>query len=187
MLPVKDDIPTDRAPLITLALIAAAVATGVAFGGGLVPWAADVALLWYAGPAVEDAMGRVRYCAFAAGAAGIGFAVQLAVDGGDPTALAAAGGLACALAAAHVRLYPWARIQSVVLAPLSSTIVGVPLAVLFAVWVVVQALVGVLGWGDVPIAGQAAGLCFGLLLAGPPARHVKTRDELLRQGRARTT
>ena len=86
-----------------------------------------------------------------------------------------------------MRLYPWARVQGVVLAPLSSTIVGVPLLALFAVWIAVQVLVAVLGWGDVPVAGQVGGLCFGLLFAGPLARHVKTPDELLRRGRAHTT
>lgn len=187
MLPVKDDIPTDRAPLITLALIAASVAAAAAFGGGIVPWVAVVVLLWYAGPAVEDAMGRGPFFTFAWCAALVGFGVQLVIDAGDTTPLACAGGLTTALAAAHIRLYPWARVHGLALAPFVSTIVAVPLLAILAVWIVLQVLIGVLQWGDVAVGAQAAGFCFGFACGPLLARHVKTPDELLRRGRAHPT
>ncbi|MCW3006843.1 MAG: rhomboid family intrarane serine protease, partial [Solirubrobacterales bacterium] len=90
MFPVKDDIPTDRWPLVTIALILANVivylvagaatagdggvvpsdpSVGAAFGSmflhdGLLHLLGNVLLLWLFGPSVEDAMGRVRYVLF---------------------------------------------------------------------------------------------------------------------------
>lgn len=187
MLLVKDDIPIDRAPLITLALIVASVAAGIAFGGGIVAWVAVLVLLWYAGPAVEDAMGRGPFFLFAGCAALVGVGVQLAIDAGDTIPLACAGALATALAAAHIRLYPWARVQGVALAPFFSTIVAVPLLAILAVWIVLQVLIGVLDWGDVAVGAQAAGFVFGFALGPLLARHVKTPGDLLRRGRAHPT
>jgi membrane associated rhomboid family serine protease len=187
VIPVKDDIPTDRPPLITLVLLVVFAAAGVVFGGGVVPWVAAIVLLWFAGPAVEDAMGR-GFLAFVVCAGLIGFAAQLAVDGNDlPYAISAASGVVTAAAAAHVLLYPWARIHGVAMAPLFFTIVGVPLLAIIAVWVGVQVLVGVLDWGDVPVAAQAAGAVWGLLFARLLARNVKTPDDLLQRGRTHAT
>lgn len=188
MIPVKDDIPTDRAPLVTLVLLAVFAAAGIVFGGGIVPWIAAIVLLWLAGPSAEDAMGRGHYMTFVLCAGVVGFSAQLVVDGTDlPYAIAAASGVVTAVAAAHVLLYPWARIISVVLAPFFSTIVGIPLLAIVAVWVVVQVLVGALGWGDVPVAAQLAGAVFGLLFARLLARNVKTPEDLLQRGRSHAT
>ena len=123
------------------------------------PWLAVMAMLWYAGPAVEDAMRRGPFVAFAAvrcwsPASRVGLRDR-------PTTRSrwsASDALVMALVAAHVRLYPWARVHGVVLAPLSSTIVGVPMLALLAMWAVVQALIAILGWGDVPSPPSSAGL-----------------------------
>ncbi len=188
MIPVKDDIPTDRAPLVTLALLVAFAAAGIVFGGGIVPWLAAIALLWFAGPAVEDAMGRGQYLTFVWCAGAIGFSVQLVIDGDDVAyAIAAASGIVTAAAAAHVLLYPWARVHGVTLIPFFFTIVGIPLLALVGVWVAVQVAVGVLDLGVVPVAAQVAGALFGLMFARLLARHVKTPDDLLQRGRTHAT
>ena len=188
MIPVKDDIPTDRAPLVTLVLLAVFAAAGVVFGGGVVPWVAAIILLWFAGPSVEDAMGRGPFLVFAACAGALGFSVELAVDSDHAVyAIAAASAIVTAATAAHVLLYPWARILGVAMAPFFFTIVGVPLLAIVAVWVVVQVLVGALDWGEVPVAAQAAGAVFGLVFARLLARHVKTPDDLLQRGRPHAT
>jgi membrane associated rhomboid family serine protease len=188
VIPVKDDIPTDRAPLVTLVLLAVFVAAGIVFGGGIVPWGAAIVLLWFAGPAVEDAMRRGPYVTFVWCAGAIGFSAQLAFDGNDvPYAIAIASGIVTAVAAAHVLLYPWARIYGVAMAPFFFTIVGVPLLAIIVVWVGVQALVGLLDWGAVPVAAQVAGALWGLAFAKLLARNVKTQDDLLQRGRTHAT
>jgi len=188
VIPVKDDIPTDRAPLVTLALLAAFAAAGFLLGGGAVPWVAAIILLWFAGPSVEDAMGRGPFLVFASCAAAVGFSVQLAVNADDAAfAIAAASAIVTAAAAAHVLLYPWARILGVAMAPFFFTIVGVPLLAIIGVWLIVQVLVGTLGWGEVPVAAQAAGAVFGLVFARLLASHVKTPDDLLQRGRPHAT
>jgi membrane associated rhomboid family serine protease len=185
VIPVKDDIPTDRVPLVTFVLLAVFAAAGILFGGGIVPWVAAIVLLWFAGPAVEDAMGRGHYLTFVWCAGAVGFSVELVVDGNDvPYAMAAASGIVTAVAASHVLLYPWARIHGVAMAPFFFTIVGVPLLAIVAVWVVVQVLTSALGWGDVPVAAQAAGALFGVMFARMLSPNIKTREDLLRRGRS---
>ena len=133
-------------------------------------------------------MGRGPFLAFSACAGVLGFGVQLAFTGDDGEhGLAAAGAIVTAAAAAHLLLYPWARILGVAMAPFFFTIVGVPLLAIVAVWVAVQVLVGLLDWGTVPVAAQAAGAVLGLAFARPLARHVKTPDDLLRRGRTQAT
>jgi hypothetical protein len=188
VLPVKDDIPTDRLPVLTLAFIVFGVAAGIAFGGAVVLWVLFVMLAWFAGPAVEGAMGRGHFLTFAFCSATIGWAVQLLLDGNDTQhALAAACGLATALAGAHLRLFPWARVQGVVLFPFFSTIVAVPLLAVAVVWVALEAVFALLGWAHVPVGAEAAGLFFGFVFARMLAQHVPSRDDLLQRGRARTT
>lgn len=185
MIPVKDDIPTDRTPVVTLALLVAFAAAGILFGGGIVPWLAAIVVLWFAGPSVEDAMGRARYVPFVWCAGAIGFSAQLAVDGDTGSyAIAAASAIVTATAAAHVLLYPWARIVGVAVAPFFFTIVGVPLLAIVAAWIGIQVLVGALDWGVVPVVAQGAGAVFGLAFARLLAGNVKTPEDLLQRGRS---
>lgn len=188
MFPVKDDIPTDRLPVLTLGLLVACVVAGIVFGGALLTWLIAMVVIWFAGMSVEGALGRGRFVAFAACAGVIGYGVQLAIDGSDvDAAIAAAAGIAAALAGGHLRLYPWARIQGVAFFPFFSTLVAVPLAAILAVLVGLQVLFALLGWADAPAGAEAAGILFGALCSGLLAREVHTRDELLQRGRARTT
>jgi membrane associated rhomboid family serine protease len=187
VIPVKDDIPTDRAPLVTLVMLAAFVAAGIVLGGGIVPWLAAIALLWFAGPAVEDAMSRGPYLVFAGCAGLVGFAAWLALHQDLGIGLAVADAIACATAAAHVLLYPWARVHGVAIAPLFFTIVGLPMLAIIGVWVAVQVLVAVLDLGDVPVAAAVAGAGFALIFARLLATHVKTPDDLLQRGRTHAT
>jgi membrane associated rhomboid family serine protease len=187
VIPVKDDIPTDRAPLVTLVLLVAFAAAGIVFGGGILPWVSTILLLWYAGPAVEDAMGRGQFGSLCVSTGVLGYALWLVHQ--DPAiALAVAEAIVCAAAVAHIVLYPWARVHGFTVAPLFSTIVGVPLVALFALWIAVQVVVGVLDLGDVAVASAAGGALLGLACALPMGRHNrKTPDDLLRRGRSRTT
>jgi membrane associated rhomboid family serine protease len=187
VIPVKDDIPTDRAPLVTLVVLVAFAAAGIVFGGGIVPWVAAIVLLWFAGPAVEDAMRRGPYFTFVWCAGLIGFVAWIALHQDLGIPLAVADAIACAVAAAHVLLYPWARIHGVAIAPFFFTIVGIPLLAIVAVWIAVQVLVAVLDLGDVPVAAAVAGAFWGLIFSRMLATNVKTPDDLLQRGRTHPT
>jgi membrane associated rhomboid family serine protease len=188
VIPVKDDIPTDRAPVVTVVLLVAFAAAGIAFGGGILPWVSTMLLLWYAGPSVEDAMGRGQFASFCLSTGLLGYGLWIAFHQDLEIALAVGEAIACAVAVSHVVLYPWARVIGFAIVPMFSTIVGVPLAALFGLWIVVQAAVGVFDLGQVPVASAAAGALLGLAFARLLGRHnLKTPDQLLQRGRSHAT
>lgn len=210
MVPFKDDIPTDRVPLVTLALIVANVLVFLITGpsgatdAGLVPadpepaaWLtamfvhvgvlhllANIVLLWLFGPNVEDAVGRLRFVALYLAGGLIASGAQVAVDPGATAPLAGASGAVAAVMGAYVRLYPWAHVLCLVFALLFFTIVEVPVLVLLAIWAAVQVGLELLDPGSVAIAAHLAGLLFGLASARLLATRVKTPASLLTRGRA---
>lgn len=205
MLPIKDDIPTDRVPVVTLALILANVAVLVVFGpgaardAGLVPadpeplrWLTSLFVhvgvlhllgnalfLWLFGPNVEDALGRARFLGLYLVGGLVASAAQVAVDAGSATPLAGASGAVATVMGAYLRLYPWARVLCVAFALLFFTIVAIPMPALLALWVAVQVGLELLDPGSVAIAAHLAGLAVGLLAARALATRVKTPASLL--------
>lgn len=205
MIPIKDDIPTDRAPVVTLALIAANVLVFVVFGAGaardagLVPadpeplaWLTSLfvhvgllhllgnaILLWLFGPNVEDALGRLRFLALYLAGGLLAGAAQVAVDASATAPLAGASGAVAAVMGAYLRLYPWAHVLCLVFALLFFTIVEIPVLALLGAWVAIQAGLELLDPGSVAIAAHLTGLVVGALVARPLATRVKTPESLL--------
>jgi membrane associated rhomboid family serine protease len=210
VVPIKDDIPTDRLPLITLALIAANVlvfligGSGAARDHGLVPddpsagafltamfvhvgvlhLLGNVLLLWLFGPSVEDATGRLRFLALYLAGGVLASAAQIAVDPSATAPLAGASGAVAAVMGAYLRLYPWAHVLSLVFCILFFTIVEIPVLVMLGLWVGVQVALELLDPGSVAIAAHLAGLAFGFAAVTLVARNVKTPESLLARGRA---
>lgn len=211
MLPVKDDIPTDRLPVVTLALIAANLlvfllaGAGATLDHGLIPDApaagdalasmfvhagwlhllANMLFLWLFGPNVEDALGPLRFAALYLVAGLIALGAQVAVDPSSTTPLAGASGAVAAVMGAYLRLYPWARILCLTFVPLAFTIVEVPAVALLALWVALQAALAVVDPGTVAWAAHVAGFAVGLAAARLLAVRVKTPAALLaRRGTA---
>jgi membrane associated rhomboid family serine protease len=206
--PVKDDIPTDRLPLVTLALIAANVVVFLILGDaalrhGLVPSDPTVAtalsamflhagllhllgnllFLWLFGPTVEDAMGPIRFLALYVAAGVVASLAQIAVDPSSTVPLVGASGAISAVMGAYLRLYPWGRMLTVVFCVLFFTVIEIPIWVMLTIWCVLQVVLGVLDPGDVAYAAHLAGFAFGIVVARLLARRVKTPDSLLRRGR----
>jgi membrane associated rhomboid family serine protease len=182
--PVKDDIPTDRWPLITLALIAADVIVSIVTGDiGVLHLLLNLLFLWLFGPSVEDAMGRIRFLAFFAAGGLIATGLELVIDDDATLLVVGTTGAISAVIGAYVRLYPWGRILAVVFLVAFFTIVEVPPLILVALWVALQVVFGLVDPGDVDVA-LVSGLAFGLAVAGVVATRIKTQDGLLQRGTA---
>nr|WP_246345857.1 rhomboid family intramembrane serine protease [Conexibacter arvalis] len=180
-MPLKDNLGTDRLPVVTLLLIVANVAVylliqggGIAHGpsevetvgyasavpslflhAGLLHLLANMLALWLFGPAVEDSMSRWRYLLLylAGGLAAI--ALQVALDPHATVPALGASGAVAAVLGGCLLLYPRVRFVSIVFVPLFSTLVELPAWVPVAAWVAVQAIVGATALSDVADASGA--------------------------------
>jgi len=142
--------------------------------GSLIHLFGNMLFLAIFGPAVEDAMGRVRYPLFylLGGLFALGAQVLVSPDSTAPT-LGASGAIAAVLGG-YIALYPRARILSLVFIVFFVTIVEVPAAYLLGFWFVVQLYFGAAGLGNHPAGGggvayfaHLGGFAFGFVLIRP--------------------
>jgi membrane associated rhomboid family serine protease len=220
VIPLKDDIPTRRFPIVTVILIAINVIVYFALEQGLwglgqvgnervteygaipfeitnpgedVPGPADQApfwltiltsmflhgsllhlagnmlFMWIFGNNIEDSMGRLTFLAFylLGGVAALGLQVAMDPDSTIPT-VGASGAIAAVLGA-YARLYPRARVVTVVFIIIFFTIVTLPALLVLGLWFLLQLLpafsepVGNAG-GGVAYFAHIGGFVFGLLV-----------------------
>ncbi len=141
MLPLKDNIPTDRLPIVTLLLIAAGVvAQLLADGGGALALLLSALFLWLFGVSVEDAMSRPRFLALWLLGAGAAVALALALDPDGAIAAAAVAGGTAVVLGGYARLYPRARIVTLVPVPTAFTLFELPAWALLGLWFALQAV-----------------------------------------------
>ncbi len=137
------------------------------------------------GPTVEDSTGRWRFLVFylLGGVLALGAQVLVSPDSVVPT-LGASGAIAAVLGG-YVRLYPRARVLSLVFIIFFVTIVEVPAVALLGFWCVLQLVFGAAGLAS-PVGGTAGGegvayfahiggFAFGLLAIGLFARARKSQ------------
>jgi membrane associated rhomboid family serine protease len=151
MIPVKDNIPRERAPLVTVCVVAAVVAIYAlsSLRVGLLPFLLDVGFLVLLGPSVENRLGRVRFAGLCLLAGTIAIAVWAVAGAEAPSPLlAGALGVVVAILAVYLILFPHARVLSLVPVPFYTTLVEVPAAALVGVWLALQVVFGVAGLGD---------------------------------------
>jgi membrane associated rhomboid family serine protease len=233
VIPLKDDIPTRRFPIVTVALIAinvivyfafeqgllglgeignervveygaipieitdpgtecASVAGGTAIQCGTEAFAPDQApawitiltsmflhgsllhlggnmlFLWIFGNNIEDSMNRLVFVGFylLGGLAALG--LQIAMDPNSAIPTVGASGAIAAVLGAYARLYPRARVVTVVFIVIIFTIVTLPALLVLGVWFLLQLLpafsepVGNTG-GGVAYFAHIGGFLFGLL------------------------
>jgi membrane associated rhomboid family serine protease len=231
VIPLKDDIPTRRFPIVTVALIAINVIVYFAFEQGLwglgaignervieygaipfeithpgdacvvvgnaiqcgpdsaVPsqapfWVTvftsmflhgsllhlggNMLFLWIFGNNIEDSMNRLAFVAFylLGGLAALGLQVVMSPDSAIPT-VGASGAIAAVLGA-YARLYPRARVVTVVFIIIFFTIVTLPALLVLGLWFLLQLLpafsepVGSTG-GGVAYFAHIGGFLFGVL------------------------
>jgi membrane associated rhomboid family serine protease len=161
VIPLKDDIPYRRFPVVTVAVIAGGVIASLLLDGAPSVWVLLVSgvFLWLFGPTIEDAMGPVRYAVFLAAGAAVSAAL-------DPEAgVAAAGGVAAVLTG-HALLYPRAHVVTLGFLPGMMSVFQLPALAVLATWLPLQALAG--GLDPAPLAGLAVGAALVHLLARDP-------------------
>jgi membrane associated rhomboid family serine protease len=180
--PLKDNLGSERLPLVTLLLIAANVVVwflvqggGIGHGpsdgqtidagdwldlagsiflnGGLLQLLANMLFLWIFGSTVEDSMARWRYLLFYLAGGLVAVTLQAALASGEAVPTLGSSGALAAVVGGYLLLYARARVLSVVVVPLLFTVVAVPVAALVALWVAEQALVGATSLGHV--AGES--------------------------------
>jgi membrane associated rhomboid family serine protease len=86
------------------------------------------------GPSVEDALGRLRFCAFYLLGGLIALAAQLAVDPSSSAPALGASGAIAAVLGGYLLLYPRARVLSLTFIVFFFTLVEVPALLLLALW-----------------------------------------------------
>ncbi len=160
MIPVKDNIPRERFPLVTMIAVAVVVISYLLSHDhkGLLALLADILFLGLLGPSVEGALGRVRFGSLCAMVGLLTLAVRSLAAGGSPSAvLSLAGGgspsavllgtlvVTATVLGGYLLLFPRARVLSLVPIPFYTTLVEVPAALLIGLWLVLQVCFEVAG------------------------------------------
>jgi membrane associated rhomboid family serine protease len=212
LIPLKDDIPTRRTPVITIALIALNVIVYFAFEqgllglgdvgnervidfgaipseitdpgshatpgdqpsflitiftsmflhGSLLHLGGNMLFLWIFGNNVEDSMGRVTFVIFylLSGLAALGLQVATDPDSMVPT-VGASGAIAGVLGA-YARLYPRARVVTLVFIVIIFTVVTLPALLVLGLWFLLQLLPAF----SEPINGAGGGVAYFAHIGG---------------------
>jgi membrane associated rhomboid family serine protease len=110
--------------------------------GGLLQLLACLAALAIFGQSVEDVLGRISYVLLMLFGAAVALAAQLAAGPHAGAATLACVGVVAAVLAAYLTLRPTALVHSVLFAPLFSTVLAVPAALLIGFWLALQIALG---------------------------------------------
>jgi membrane associated rhomboid family serine protease len=142
--------------------------TSMFLHGSLFHLAGNMLYLWIFGNNIEDSMNRLVFVGFylLGGVAALGLQVVMDTNSAIPT-VGASGAIAAVLGA-YARLYPHARVVTVVFIIIIFTIVTLPALLVLGLWFVLQLLpafsepVGDTG-GGVAYFAHIGGFLFGLL------------------------
>jgi len=190
LLPLKDDIPTRRLPIVTIALIAINVIvyflfehglwdlgdignervvdygaipkeitdpgfevgagdqppswltifTSMFMHGSLLHLGGNMLFLWIFGNNIEDAMNRALFVGFylLGGLAALG--LQVVTDAGSAIPTVGASGAIAGVLGAYARLYPRARVVTLVFIVIIITVITLPAVLVLGVWFLLQLL-----------------------------------------------
>lgn len=193
MIPVKDNMPVDRVPYATLALIVANVVLFAVFSAPETVTAGTVVaaifihrsvlvllgniwFLWVFGNNVEDSMGPVRFLALYVAGGLVAIGVVLAIHPGLSVPPAGAGGAVAAVLGAYLLFYRGARVLSLSIIPFFWGAAEIPIPVMLAAWVAMQvafAATGLIGGGTMAYLSWVGGLAVGVAAMRPLARRRK--------------
>jgi membrane associated rhomboid family serine protease len=212
LLPIKDDIPTRRTPIVTIALIAinvivyfvfeqglwglgdignervleygaipaeitdpgfevgpgdqapfwVTILTSMFMHGSLLHLGGNMLFLWIFGNNIEDSMGRLTFVLFyvLGGLAALGLHVLSDSESVVPT-VGASGAIAAVLGA-YARLYPRARVVTLVFIVIIFTVITLPALLVLGVWLLLQLLPA---FSD-PVTGGGGGVAYFAHIGG---------------------
>jgi membrane associated rhomboid family serine protease len=212
LIPLKDDIPTRRTPVITIALIAINVIVYFAFEqgllglgdvgnervidfgaipseitdpgshatpgdqpsfvitiftsmflhGSLLHLGGNMLFLWIFGNNIEDSMGRLTFVAFylLGGLAALG--LQVVTDPNSMVPTVGASGAIAGVLGAYARLYPRARVVTLVFIVIIFTVVTLPALLVLGLWFLLQLLPAF----SEPITGAGGGVAYFAHIGG---------------------
>ncbi len=155
------DFAGDNAPAWLTSL------TSMFMHGSLLHLGGNMLFLWIFGNNIEDSMGRLTFIAFylLGGFAALGLHVLTDPDSAIPT-VGASGAIAGVLGA-YARLYPRARVVTVVFIIIIFTVVTLPAMLVLGVWLLLQLLPAFSdpsgAGGGVAYFAHIGGFVFGLL------------------------
>jgi membrane associated rhomboid family serine protease len=189
VIPLKDDIPTRRTPIVTLVLIGinvlvyfvfehglwelgnlgnervveygaipaeitegedisgagdapfwVTIFTSMFMHGSLLHLGGNMLFLWIFGNNIEDAMGRLTFVAFylLGGLAALG--LHILTDPSSTVPTVGASGAIAAVLGAYARLYPRARVVTVIFIIIFFTVVTLPALLVLGLWFLLQLL-----------------------------------------------
>jgi membrane associated rhomboid family serine protease len=158
-----DGFAPDQAPFWVTIL------TSMFLHGSLLHLGGNMLFLWVFGNNIEDSMNRLVFVVFylLGGVAALG--LQVAMDPNSVVPTVGASGAIAAVLGAYARLYPHARVVTVVFIIIIFTIVTLPALLVLGVWFLLQLLpafsepVGSTG-GGIAYFAHIGGFLFGLLL-----------------------
>jgi membrane associated rhomboid family serine protease len=188
MIPVRDVIPSQTAPGVTVALLGAMGAACVwpPVRESWLPWASHAVVLWLAGGTLEDRFGHGRFAAFAAACAAAALAAPGAAGRGiDP--VRTVGGAVAGVVAAYLLMFPRSRVLTLVPVVIGVEVADVPAWAVFAMWAGLQVAAGwaALAWSApadaagmaiAAAAGASAGALGSVLLRRPERMRVDWWD-----------
>ena len=145
------------------------ILTSMFMHGSLLHLGGNMLFLWIFGNNIEDSMGRLAFVVFylLGGVAALGLQVTFDPDSTIPT-VGASGAIAAVLGA-YARLYPRARVLTVVFIIIFFTIVTLPALLVLGLWFLLQLLPAFSepmgeGGGGVAYFAHIGGFLFGLLV-----------------------
>lgn len=144
------------------------LATSMFLHAGWMHILGNMIFLWSFGPAIEQAMGSVKYLFFYLAGGALSMFAWVVVYPGSRTPCLGASGAIAAVMGAFIVLYTHDRIRSLTIIVIYITVINVPALVLIGFWFLIQ----IFNFGFVPTAGAGVaylahitGFLFGALFA----------------------
>ena len=157
------------------------IVTGMFMHAGWMHIIGNMVFLWAFGPAIEDAMGRMRYIVFYLLGGVIAMLAQVAGSPGSRVPCLGASGAIAAVMGAFIVLYPRDRIRTFVWILIFIRVTYIPAVLLIGVWFLIQLFnafgsVASVQTGGVAYLAHVGGFLFGMVTGRVWARRTGIRE-----------